>query len=390
MRYLWLLMAPLMLAQSGCDTTYPNEEMDIAGSDRTRPFAIVCEPAEAVPGEMVGVWLFYYEPDTDLRDVSWQVALDYDMGLYEADEIERDIRPIHVPHLPSPDPQGFFQHYGSYQVPDDALLRATSLPEVITDELVLSLARPLLDKESQTPVTKREIDVFLADVAGTEDWDLAVDPDTAAAIRLLSDLFASRIRFRATINGTVHVDVTKTLTIRYSREIGTINVNENTTGASPRIVAVPHPDVAFEDYSQYADEIMIFELTRLYPLLPYEDPTPVPLHTDWTYYLTTALSLQHYVSPHEQQVQQEDYILRWYHYGLTSGAAAHPLFAQDDGGEAEMGDLDSDVRLIAPATGTGYEYRIITCAYDYRVEWRSYAATPGTDFMMSSFVFEAP
>ena len=148
MRYLWLLMAPLMLAQSGCDTTYPNEEMDIAGSDRTRPFAIVCEPAEAVPGEMVTVTMHYYEPDPDNHNVTWQVALDYDLGLYEADEVERDIVTLDAVNAPTWDEHGFCTQTFTYVIPDDALLRASSQPEVITDELVLALAREVMNLEA--------------------------------------------------------------------------------------------------------------------------------------------------------------------------------------------------------------------------------------------------
>jgi len=386
MRYLWLLLAPLLLTQAGCDTSFPNEEMDVAGEPKTRPFAVVCDPPEAAPGETVNIGMMYYEPEPDRHDVSWMIALDYDLGLYEADEVERDyVVPAPI-GAPSWDEHGFCEQTLSFEVPDDALLRASSQPDEISDELVLALARPLLDKGPDAPVLKTEIDAFLDDLAATPDWHLAVDQQTATAVRWLSDLFACRIRFRATIDGSVLVDVTKNLTVRYSREILTPNINENPAVNMPRIEAVPYDDILYEDYAQYADEVVIYSLA---PLGAGGGPTEIPLHRNWTYFLTTVVSPQPYLSPYELEERLEASRIHWYYYDLTNPSSAHPLFAQDDGGEAEMGDLDLDVRLLQPSYA-GHAYRILTVARDERLEWSNYAFTSGVGGHAGEFVFVDP
>ena len=380
MRYLWLLIVPMVLAQSGCDTTYPNEEMDIEGSDKTRPFAIVCSFAEATPGMMVSFTLHYYEPDPEHHDVTWKIALDYDLGLYEADE-ERDIVEPDITWVPTWDEYGFCVQTVILTIPDDVLLRASSQPDVITDELVLALARPLLEKGPDEPVTKGEIDTFLINPYGTPGS--VMDEETMEAVRWLSDLFACRIRVRATIDGTVTVDVTKTLTVRYSREFNTLNVNMNPVTRLPKIVSVPHPDVPYEDFTQYGPEIETYEI---FPVDNAFGPTLVPLHHDWTYFLLQTMSLQNYLSPFGDDLQYENYSIRWYHYGLT-GAPGHALFAQDDGDEAEMFDLDKEVRLIPPARSSEHAFRIVSCVRDMRLEWSNYGFTPGVSLKMGEFIF---
>ncbi len=386
MRYLWLLMAPLMLAQSGCDTTYPNEEMDIAGSDRTRPFAIVCEPAEAVPGEMVTVTMHYYEPDPDNHNVTWQVALDYDLGLYEADEVERDIVTLDAVNAPTWDEHGFCTQTFTYVIPDDALLRASSQPEVITDELVLALAREVMNLEADESLTKVELDHNLDRIAaGETSWDYIHDPEIREIWDWLSDLFACRIRFRASIDGTVRVDVTKTLLVRYSREIITENINLNPQMLTPIILAIPHPDVLFENHSLYTDDLQWYEM---FPV-GWSEPTAVPINHDWTYYLVTRLTFQTYLSPYGATVQQEGYTMRWYHFGLTD-APGYPLFTQDDGTEAEMYDLGGSVRLIPPTTASEHAFRVVLRVHDERLEWGNYAFAPGTSIKIGEFIFVAP
>ncbi len=386
MRYLWLLTLPLLLAQTGCDTSFPNEEMDIAGEAKTRPFAIVCEPPEAAPGETVDAILLYYEPEPDRHDVTWKVALDYDLGLYEADEVERDYVVPEILGPPECDEHGFCTQWVSFQVPDNTLLRASSQPDEITDEIVLAVARPLLDKGEAEPVLKTEIDAFLDELAANPDWVMTVDAETAWAIRWLSDLFACRIRYRATIDGSVLVDVTKNLTVRYSHEIGTGNVNWEPYVDRPVVRTVPYPDVPFEDFDEYNDEIVNFPLALADSP---GGPAEIPLHRDWTYFLSTNVDLQAYLSPYELESRQEAYRIHWYYYDLTQPASSHALFAQDDGGEAEMWDLDKDVRLMPPAAA-GHTYRILVIARDERMEWENYAYASGTAGQMGEFVFVDP
>jgi len=386
MRYLWLMIVPLMFAQSGCDTTYPNEEMDVAGSDRTRPFAIVCEPAEAVPGEVVTVTMHYYEPDPDNHDITWQVALDYDLGLYEADEVERDIVTLDTVNAPTWDEQGFCTQTFTYLIPDDALLRASSQPEVITDELILALAHEVMNLEADESLTKAALDHNLDQIAAGEvSWEYINDPEIREIWDWLSDLFACRIRFRASIDGSVRVDVTKTLTVRYSREIITENINLNPQMGMPIILAIPHPDVLYEDRSQYTTDLQWYEM---YPI-GLSNPTLVPINHDWTYYMVTRLTFQTYNSPYGSVNLDENYSASWYHYGLTD-MPGYALFTQDDGTEAEMGDLDGSVRLIPPTTASEHAFRVVLRVHDERLEWGNYAFAPGVSIEVGEFIFVEP
>lgn len=388
MRYLCLLALPLLLAQTGCDTTFPNEEMDIAGEAKTRPFAIVLNTPEAGLGDVVTVTLHYYEPDPANCEISWRVAMDYDLGLYEADEIERDI--VELDQLTSPplcDEFGFCSQSFQFDVPWNALERASSLPDVLTDELILALARPLLDKAPDEPVTKEEVEDLLFYVAHSPPWGPVYTEEELAMIARLSDLYACEIRFRARINGSVQVDVTKNLTIRHSRDLDSVNVNENPKISSTYIQAIPYPDIAFEDIDTHADEVVVYGLTTNgWP----GELEEIPLHEDWTYYLRAGLLLQDYTSPYDDDLRSEDASTRWYYYDLDDPGSNHPLFIQDDGGEAEMGDLNESVRLQPPAQPGQSGYRIVTCLRDDRLEWHGYAYTPGVDLIYSEFVFVDP
>ncbi|MBU0741729.1 hypothetical protein KKA85_05660 [bacterium] len=386
---LLLLFAPLLLPLAGCDTTFPGEEMDVAGGRKTRPFAIVCEPPEAAPGETVTVTLHYYEPEPDRHDVSWRVSLDYDLGLYEADEVERDIVELDgLVNPPQSDAYGFCTQAFTYTVPDEALLRASSQPEVITDELLLALARPLLDLAEDDPLSKTELDLRLAlTAAGQVSWEYVVDDNIRAMWGRLGDLFACEIRFRAGIDGAVRVDVTKNLTVRYSSNLESVNVNQNPRITRTYIRAAPYPDVAYEDLFSYGQDVLTFGLTAEGW---YGDLVEIPLHADWTYYLDSEVYLQDYTSPFDADIRLEKFNLHWYHYNLDDPGVDRPLFVRDDGDEAEMDDLDRWVRLLPPAHPGHLGYRVATCMRDVRMEWRGYAFAPGANLVYSEFAFVEP
>jgi len=387
MRCAWCLLVPLLLAQTGCDTTFPNEEMDVAGSAKPRPFAIVCEPPEAAPGETVTVTLHYYDPAPEPCAVTWRVALDYDLGLYEADEVERDI--VDLDPLVNPiqsDAFGFCSQAFVYTIPDDALLRASSLPDEITDPATQALIRRLMLMEEGETVTKEIADIFLDRIRGP-NWRSYYSQDTALAIEQLGDLFACEIRFRASLDGAIRLDVTKNLTVRYSSNMWNPNTNTVPQITSTYVQAVPHPDVNYDDIGVYADEITTYGLTSNGWS---GDLTEIPLHAGWTYYLIGNVLLQDYTSPFDAELRQEDASLHWYHFDLDDPGSGRPLFVQDDGGEAEMGDLDSSVRLSPPARTGTLGFRVTTCARDERLEWNGYAFAPGADLVYSEFVFVEP
>ncbi len=374
------------VALNGCDINFPNQEMDLAGSGRTRPFAVVCDPAEAAPGETVTARLYFYEPSPEALAIDWTVALDYDMGLYETDEVERNFVEPDIVWDPEFDAYGFGTQSIVFTIPEDVLLTTSSHPDVIEDELILTLARPLLGLEADKPVPRAAIVELLA----TADPLANPDIDTQAFL-WLSDIFACRIRFRASMHSDVVVDVVKNLTVRYSRRNMSLNVNENTRLHISSILAIPHPDVAYDDVYDFLEESINFN---------FDDPGDIriPAHADWTYYLTRSLGLQTYTSPFaagEEGVGsvggfQERYNLNWYGFDMTNPGSGHPLFLAEDGDEAEMNDLTDAARIQPPLDGAERTFRVVGVLRDVRMEWQMYGFAPGASVDEAVFTFVPP
>lgn len=388
MKYLMLLIPLLLLALTGCETTYPNEEMDVGGSGKTRPIAVVCEPAEAAPGDTVWLKMTYYEPDPEHHDVDWQVALDYDLGLYEADEVERDIVELESVAAPTWDAYGYCTQSFAYVVPEDVMLRASAQPETLDDPLLLAPARILLEKAADEPVTKAELDAKLQALGpyGSSWYATHTDEQIAAAF-MLGDLFATRIRFRAHIDGSVPVDVTRNLTIRYAGRYGTANVNNNPTFTNLTLRWVKHPDVSVDDFDLYGSEDVgsanLIEWGWVY------DDIDVPYDAGWTYFLSAELWLQDYTSPYSDLVQDEHFYINWYHADLNDPGRSRAFYVTDDGDEAEMDDLDDAFVRIEPL-GEGDRVRITACARDYRFEWNGYGFAQGASLISCDVSFVAP
>lgn len=378
--------AVALLAAAGCGISFPDEEMNPASTGKLRPLGVVFAPAEAHPGETVTASFHFYTPDPEAYAAEWSVALDYGIGLYETDEYELG----HVPagHVIEPeiDEDGFGTQLVSFVVPTDLLLTASSRPEVVEDELILEALRGILPAGGDGPVAAAELNAL---IGSDEIWTFT--PAERDRLRYVADLFSCEVRLRGSLSGVTTVDVTRNLTVRWSRYHDTLNVNENPTVNALELIVADGPDVAWGDVDLSDPD------TYLYPIIVPDPGTwgPVTLveaRDDKTYWLRCRAGVQMYSSPFDPFTPlEEDIGILWYQHDVDRPDSGHPLFVTDGGDPAEMFDLDEAVR-IKPPTGVVEErpFRIMVVVRDRRWEWGQYSSAPGTIVEEGAFRFIPP
>ena len=378
-----ILLLLSVAALAGCGDSFPDAEMHLGLENKVRPFAVVVEPPEAAPGETVQVTLLAWAADPDELDATWRVALDYDLGLYEVDEIERNYRPVPA-GLPTAAADGFVNQTFAWTVPDSALLLTSALPDVIDDPLLLALlaAAGLGDG---APVTRAEVDALLKALT---PGDLALLPaDTRDAVFAVVDRFACQVRLRGTLDAGRAVDVTRNLTIRHTARLQGANTNHNTRVTEFAVVALHRRDAVESDIDDPAVD------RDRYPFVAggvrLAERLEVPLHADWTYYLTLDYELESYDAPFEPGLTvTEGRSRRWYYRRQDQPQSAHQFFVTDSGNEAEMVDLDDRPRV--DPDGVGSVFRVIAAARDLREDWVAFHAVPGTGISEGVIEFVQP
>lgn len=380
-----LLALPGLLWLAGCGEGFPDEEMHLGLEQKTRPFTVVVDPPEAAPGQTVQVTLLARTPWPDELDITWRVALDYDLGLYEVDEVERNFRDLEAP-LPEADEDGFLTQTFTWTVPDSVLLQTSALPDVLDDPVMVVLAEALLGPEASSPPTRAEVDAWLKSLAAADM--AALSPEERQAVWALADRFACQVRLRAALRDDLVLDVTRNLTIRHTARLQGPNANTNARVRDFAVVALAKRDAPESDIGNSSVE------QTLYRFLDQDgemvaDRVQVPLHENWTYYLTTDFDSQHYTSPFDPSlVLPEDGTHRWYYYRQDAPGSGHQFFVTEDGDEAQMWDLDERARIM-PA-GAGSVFRVVSVIRDARSEWVMYHAVPGTGFAEGVVEFVAP
>ncbi len=381
------LLAGLFL--NGCSDKFTDVEMHLGAEDRVRPLAILCEPPESSPGDTVSVTLLCYAPDPSSLQIDWKVALDYNLGRYETDEVERHVVDLEATQpVPPPvdDGRGFLRQTFRYVVPESALTWASSLPDPLIDEAMIALAAALLPAGSTAPNSKTAVEAYLRDLSESEL--AAMPPEMQVAALALADRFACRVRFRATLQERIVVDVTRCLTVRHSRRLRSPNTNLNPGVSEFEIIGIPHPDAKYSERSRYESELVH------YPFQPATGALPearVPRRDGWTYYLVMETALQQYTSPYSGEgwfEEQDRY--RWYYFRLDNPGDQYALFRDDQGDATQMWALDENVRLEPPAPAAESRYRLFGCVRDERPEWQLYQASPGLTVAMGEVVFTAP
>lgn len=362
----------LALAAAGCSDDFVGLEMNLDEEDKPRPLAIVLDPPEAAPGETVAVTLLWSEAHPDGAAVTWRVAQEYDPGIYGVNPVERRFQNLDEAFgLPAPrrDAAGFFRQTFSYTVPDSILLWSEGLARAAGDVELAPLIQTLLPGSEGRE--RDAIDAYLRELDGA---DLAaLGPAERALVTQVADVFAAQIRFRATLSRGIRVDVTKALTVRYARPVGSANANTNPQVASWSVVALPEYDAEWEDWSEGSDGVV-----RTPIALGAEPVTTEVVRTaGWTYYLVAESTRERYNSPFAGPEHAEEAEFLWFWRGLGAVSGDFALLVGDDGEEVDMPALDEAVRLAPPDGPDAATFRVYLVLRDGRPEWEGYAGTPG-------------
>ncbi|PID78656.1 hypothetical protein CSB20_14080 [bacterium DOLZORAL124_64_63] len=372
---LLLPLTPLLL--TACSDSFPDEEMHLGLEDKIRPYAITLEPPEASPGETVQVTLHAHVPPGKSVDIHWQVALDYDNGLYEADEIERQVLPVGQ-NAQSAYSGTMLRQWFTWTVPDSVARVSSAVPDVLTDPVLVALAQLVVGPDAGDPPTRAGVETWLA----SRDPSVPLSPEEEALV----DRFSCAVRFRATMETRDRaVDVTRNLTVRHSRRLGSTQVNTNNTENSRLVVALEKADARSADLEDPA------VVAHEYPLVPAQPPVPqtIPFHPDWTYFLVESFALQDYNAPFEPGlVVSEELEGRWYYYRHDDPAAPEAFLRNDEGEEPEMWELDYPI-ILAPA-GPDTRYFLVSVMRDLRRDWVQYFLTPGASVYPSEIQFVTP
>jgi len=385
----YLISTVLLLATiaglAGCGEGFPDEEMHFGIEDKVRPYAVVIEPAEAAPGETVQVIFYARAPDPDELDINWRVALDFNRGIYDTDEVESNFRDLATP-LPLADSEGFLTQTFFWTVPDSALLYSSALPEILTDPVIVFLATELIGPAAGSPPTRSAVDAWLkaltpADLA-------AMEPLAREATWALADRFACQVRFRATLRTGRIIDVTRNLNIRHTRRLGGPNANANAEVTDFAVVMLKKKDAVSSDIGDPAIARTVYPFIDRFGTRV-ADRIQVPVHSDWTYYLVSNFVHEQYTSPFApERLLSEQGHYSWYYFRQDAPTSDHQFFVADDGSEAEMWDLDRQARIV-PA-GVGSTFRVVNAVRDERDEWVSYHAVAGTGVREGIVEFVAP
>lgn len=384
------LMSPMLLSLvllAGCGESILDQNMHLGVENKTRPLAVICEPPEVAPGDTVTVTIQYQTPHPDEVDARWRVALDYNLGMYESDVVERRIVDLDATieiGAPIVDDHKLVTQTFAYVVPDSALLWTSALPDRLTDEAMIMLASNLIDPEFGDPMEKAVVEAYLADLDAD---DLAtMDPMQRAAAWRLSDLFACQIRFRCKLQDHAVIDVKRNLTIRHSRRLESPNVNENAFVTEFSVAATSRKDVKPEDLDSLSGVQWYYFIDDGVSVAPRIE---VPYHAGWTYYAFLRQRGQQYSSPYSVDTTLSEMADEaWYFYRMDDPDSAHRLFVNEDGEEAEMYDLDEWARMQPPSGES--TYRLYACGRDERSEWVAYHATPGLTMVIGELVFVRP
>lgn len=365
-----LLMLSAFLLSS-CTEGFPDEEMHFGIEDKVRPYAVIIEPPEAAPGDVVEVTFLARVPDQSDLDITWKVALDFSNGIYETDEVEDNFVSPNVP-LAVVDADGFLTQTFTWQIPDDALLLSSDIPEVLVDPATVFLAEELLGSAGRPVPTKGDVNSWLSNLTDNDVDNMS--EEKRLATWALADRFASQIRFRCALQTERAIDVTRNLTIRHTARLNGPNANINPHLQFFEVVALEVEDAVESDLFNPEIPQTVYPFFRSGSLLSRD--VQVPLHENWTYYLNVSFTIQNYTPPFDPYLTvAEARSHRWYYYRQDDPRSEHQFLVTEDGDETEMFNLEETVRIMPD--GVGSTFRVVTVGRDPRFEWVSYNAVPG-------------
>ncbi|MCP4545169.1 MAG: hypothetical protein GY835_01735 [bacterium] len=380
MIFLILLGAVLL---TGCSNDFDTNELDVNSGSKTRPFTIICDPPDASPGETVAVTLRFYEPDPANVTVIWQLALDYTDDIYGDQESEDGIVDLHeIALIPAPvfDENGVGEQTFEFVVPENTLLVSNGLVDVYDADLPPALAE-LFGQATPGQLTRAELDAFFSTCDPTE-----YDGETLAILQEISGYFACQIRLRAKIRSGISLDVTKNMTVRYSRKLGSGNINHNPVIDWMALLSVHHKDVDdFDDVGNYT-----CDTTYVWHGDPEQMETdPIPVKRNWTYYLIVRHRTEMYVSP-AGLTHEEDHSSDWYYLRLDDTATSADFMEEESGHDAHMSSGEGYVQVTPPINEASRRIRIFAVVRDFRYEWELFNAAPGGCYETVVLEFETP
>lgn len=361
-----------MFSLTGCGDTFPTDtELNLGDENKTRPYAVAIEPAEAAPGQMVQVTLRAWTNDADNLDISWRVAMDYNIGLYEADEVERNYQDID-PGNPGLDSDGFLTQTFWWTVPEETILDSSGLPEELTDPVMVALAEELMGPEASSPPLKSEVNAWLTALQ-PNDLD-SMEPLEREMVWALADRFAVQVRFRVAMHTDLVIDVTRNLTVRHTGRLGGPNNNNNPQTQDLAVVAINKVDAEPQDLDDSSIERQYYYFIEGYIRQNFE--VEVPQRQGWTYYFYNIAGVQNYTSPFDPELElTEETTRRWYYYRQDQPNSDHQFFVNDDGTELDSWDMGNFARIVPD--GAGSSFRALSVVRDERADWVMYHATPG-------------
>jgi hypothetical protein len=201
MRTLFVIIASIFFS---CTNSLP-KFADIQ-ADKTRPIAVVLDPAEAAPGDTVHVRYIGFSPDSDTLTTHWTVALDFAEGsTYGGKAVEGHIVDLEPLMLPGFTPTDFY-----FVVPDSTLLFSTYLKGLVQAQW------------NSQHLTISQVDALLKMTVKSGD-------SLPSSLATIADMIGTKIKINVHINAEFSLDVYKYMTIRYTRDLksDSANVNKN-------------------------------------------------------------------------------------------------------------------------------------------------------------------
>jgi hypothetical protein len=190
-----------MLVLVGC-VNFLSKFEDIE-ANKTRPIAVVVEPAEAAPGDTVHVKYYGFSPDPSNVSLHWTAVLDFSLSAYGNADAESHYVNLDNMMLPGSKPDDFY-----FVVPDSTLLYSTYLKGMMqaawnTSQLTLEQANALLKTAAAT------------------------NAPLPSPLDSIADMIGAKIKIMVHISAEIQLDVFKYMTIRYSRRLFSPNTNIN-------------------------------------------------------------------------------------------------------------------------------------------------------------------
>jgi hypothetical protein len=214
------LLSALSLMVTSCTSPFPTPFENIVAGEKLRPFAVVCNPPEAAPGDTVSVSLYYYAPPSETPSIHWVAALDYGIELTNGSTYERNTVNLDSMMLPGSTAEHF-----TFRIPDSVLVHSTQIAVLLTNPNLQPYVNPF-------NLTAHTIDSTLRALA-------QAGGPVPALWQAAADNFSTKIKLRAQMRSSIALDVTMPLRVRYTCKLNPANANKNPVIHWMGVIRVP-------------------------------------------------------------------------------------------------------------------------------------------------------